>query len=169
MDADSLAKQFPSLRFVVQDISLEMLAQAQHSIHDLNGRVTFQQHNFFETQPVTDADAFFLRQCLHNNNDANCVKIIQAIVPALERCKAGTPLLINDVIMPESGTTTRHEEHHLRQVDICMMVTLGAKPRTEKEFRRLLKQADARLEVARAWPNPLGVGLLEVHLNTDGG
>ncbi|PVH96271.1 putative O-methyltransferase [Periconia macrospinosa] len=161
-----LARQFKSLRFVVQDISPKMLAQSQETIQDLNGRVTFQQHNFFDSQPVSDADAYLLRQCLHNNNDADCVKIIQAIVPALEKCKRGTPLLINDVIMPESGTTTRHEEHHLRQVDICMMVTLGAKQRTEKEFGGLLRQADPRLTIVKAWPNPLGVGLLEVHLDT---
>jgi hypothetical protein len=146
-----------------------MLAQFEEKmIQDLDGRVTFQQHNFFDTQPVTDADAYFLRQCLHNNNDADCVKIIRAIVPALEQSKAGTPLLINDVIMPESGTTTRHEEHHLRQVDICMMVALGAKQRTEYEFEGLLRQADPRLKIVRVWPNPLGVGLLVVHLDTAG-
>ncbi|CAI6331164.1 unnamed protein product [Periconia digitata] len=161
----ALARRFKSLRFVVQDISTEMLAQAQDTIKDLDGRVTFQQHNFFDIQPVADADAFFLRQCLHNNTDEDCIKVIQAIIPALEKCKTGTPLLINDVIMPESGTTTRSEEYHLRQVDICMMVTLGAKQRTEKEFRDMVKKADPRLSVVNVWPNPLGVGLLEVHLN----
>jgi hypothetical protein len=144
-----------------------MLAQFEEKmIQDLDGRVTFQQHNFFETQPLSDADAYFLRQCLHNNNDADCVRIIRAIVPALAQSKVGTPLLINDVIMPESGTTTRHEEHHLRQVDICMMVALGAKQRSEHEFEALLRRADPRLTIVRVWPNPLGVGLLEVHLDT---
>ncbi|KAH7087100.1 S-adenosyl-L-methionine-dependent methyltransferase [Paraphoma chrysanthemicola] len=97
-----LARLFKSLRFVVQDISPFMLSQSQdEAIRDLNGRVTFQQHSYFDIQPVTDADAFFLRQCLHNNNDADCIKIIQALVPALGKCKRHTPLLINDVIMPE--------------------------------------------------------------------
>lgn len=152
---------------MVQDISQEMLAQSEEMvIQELEGRVTFQQHDFFDTQPVVDANAFFLRQCLHNNNDDNCVKIIRALVPALEKCGKDTPLLINDVIMPESGTMTRHEEHHLRQVDICMMVTLGAKQRTENEFENLLTQADPRLKIMKVWPNPFGVGLLEVHLGT---
>jgi hypothetical protein len=58
---------------VVQDLSPKMLAQFEEKmIQDLDGRVTFQQHNFFETQPLSDADAYFLRQCLHNNNDADC-------------------------------------------------------------------------------------------------
>lgn len=145
-----------------------MLSQSQGAaIQDLNSRITFQQHNFFEPQPVHNADAFLLRQCLHNYNDADCIKIIRAVVPALEKCKKGTPFLINDVIMPRSGTTTRYEEHHLRQVDFCMLVGLGAKQRTEQEFGDLLKEADPRFDIAKVYNNALGVGLLEVHLNTE--
>ncbi|TRX94545.1 hypothetical protein FHL15_004700 [Xylaria flabelliformis] len=158
-----LAKKFPSLRFVVQDISPQMLSQAQQ---DSDGRVTFQQHNFFDPQPVQEASAFLLRQCLHNYSDGDAVKIIRAVVPALERCAPRTPLLINEIILPDPGTATRFEEHHLRQVDFCMMVTLGAKQRSEGEFNKLIKKADERLEIAGVYRNPQGVGLLEVRLNT---
>jgi hypothetical protein len=142
-----------------------MLALAQSAQQDCDGRVTFQQHDFFDPQPVQDASAFILRQCLHNNSDGDAVRIIRAVVPALERCAHGTPLLINEVILPEPGTATRSEEHHLRQVDFCMMVTLGAKQRTEGEFGRLIKEADERLDIVGVHRNPQGVGLLEVQLN----
>lgn len=145
-----------------------MLSQKSQGDEDLNGRITFQQHDFFSAQPIHDADAFLLRQCLHNYNDADCVRIIRAVVPALEKCKKNTPFLINDVIMPSSGTTTRYEEHHLRQVDFCMLVVLGAKQRTEREFGDLLKEADPRLDIVNVYHNALGVGLLEVHLNERG-
>ena len=136
------------MRFIVQDVSTKMLSQAQEDIvASLGGRVTFQQHSFFEPQPVHDANAFLLRQCLHNYNDSDCVAIIRALVPALEKCNAGTPFLINDIILPESGSTTRYVDHHLRQVDLTMMVTLGAKQRTAREFENLLKQANERFEV----------------------
>lgn len=145
-----------------------MLSQSQgDAIQELNSRITFQQHNFFEPQPIHNADAFLLRQCLHNYNDADCIKIIRAVVPALEKCKRGTPFLINDVIMPRSGTTTRYEEHHLRQTDFCMLVVLGAKQRTEQEFGDLLKEADPRFDIVKVYNNALGVGLLEVNLNTE--
>ncbi|KAF2275382.1 S-adenosyl-L-methionine-dependent methyltransferase [Westerdykella ornata] len=163
----ALAKQFSTLNFIVQDISPHMLSQARETIADdssLSRRVTFQQHDFFDEQPITSAAAFLLRQVLHNYADAGCIKILRAIVPALERCAPGTPLLINDVVLPESGTVTRYEEHHLRQVDFCMMVALGAKQRSEKEFLNLLKSADDRFEVRRVCRNPLGVGLVEVVL-----
>lgn len=141
-----------------------MLSQAQQQQQDCGGRVTFQQHDFFDPQPVEDGSAYFLRQCLHNNSDGDAVRIIRAVVPALERCAPETPLLINEVILPEPGTATRFEEHHLRQVDFCMMVTLGAKQRSEGEFNKLIKEADERLEIVSVHRNPQGVGLLEVHL-----
>jgi hypothetical protein len=133
----------------VQDISSHQLFQDQGTaLADLQGRLTFQQHDFFKPQPVHDANAFLLRQCLHNYNDRDCIKILRAVVPALEKCNPGTPLLINDIIMPESGTTTRLEEHHLRQVDMTMLVALGSKQRTEREFKTLLKESDPRFEVS---------------------
>ncbi len=125
-----------------------MLAQAQRrDMSDLQGRVTFQQHNFFKPQRIHGASAFFIRQCIHNWNDTDSIKILRAFVPALEKCKLGTPLLINDTILPEPGSKTRFEEHDLRQLDIAMLVVLGAKQRTEEEFWKLLRAADERFEV----------------------
>ncbi|KAL9105191.1 MAG: hypothetical protein Q9187_008773, partial [Circinaria calcarea] len=143
----ALARQFPSLSFIVQDISNHMLSQDQGTaIKDLEGRLTFQKHDFFNPQPVHDANAFLLRQCLHNYNDRDCIKILRGLVPALKQCNPGTPLLINDIIMPESGTTTRFEERHFRHIDLTMLVGFGAKQRTEREFNTLFKEADPRLE-----------------------
>ena len=125
-----------------------MLDQTQSTdIQDLKGRLSFQQYDFFKPQPEQNANVFLLRQCLHNYNDADCIKILRGVVPALELCNPGTPLLINEMILPEGGTTTRFEERYLRQVDMTMMVVLGAKQRTEREFNTLFKEADSRFEV----------------------
>ncbi|KAI1171048.1 O-methyltransferase-domain-containing protein [Nemania sp. FL0916] len=156
-----LARKFPSLRCIVQDRSPQMISQAQQ---DCDGRVTFEQHDFFDPQPVHDASAFILRHCTHNYSDGDVVKIIRAVVPALEHCAPGTPLLINDIVLPEPGTAPKSEEHNLRQIDIYMMVMMEAKQRTEAEFNRLVKEADERLEIVRVYRNPLGVSVVEVHL-----
>ena len=141
-------QEYPSLHFIVQDLSEQMLSHArEESVSSPGARVTFQRHNFFEPQPAHDASAFLLRQCLHNYNDLDAIKIIRAIVLALENCAPGTLLLLNEVILPESSSTARHIEHHLRQVDLTMMIVLGAKQRSRREFERLLKQADPRYEV----------------------
>ena len=110
-------------------------------------RVTFMKHDFFEAQPIHDASVYFMRQILHNWDDAGVVKILKGYVSALEQNKRGTPLLINDIILPTPGTITRYEERILRQLDVGMFLQLGSKQRNIDDLRRLLNQADERYEV----------------------
>ena len=152
---------FPSLEFVVQDISPHMLSETDR---DVEGRVTFQQHNFFDPQPARSASAFVIRQCLHNYDDRDAARIVRAVVPALERCARGTPLLISDIVLPDTGTISRSQEHHLRQIDCCMMVLQGAKQRSKVEFTRLIKEADERLKIANMRTSLIGLSLIEIHL-----
>ena len=126
-----------------------MLSQSQQlQTDDLQGRVTFMQHNFFDQQPIYSAGAYFIRQCIHNWNDDDCVRILRAFVPALEHCKPRTPLLINDTILPNLDARSKIEEHGLRQLDIGMLVVVGAKQRTIEQFQKILKLADERFEVS---------------------
>jgi SAM-dependent methyltransferase len=159
-----LAQAFPNLSITVQDKDLGMLNGARKL--DLSGvedRMAFMQYDFFTPQPVAGADVYFMRQVLHNWDDDACEKILRAVVPALEKCKPGTPLLINEGIVPEPGTRTRFEEGMMRQIDIFLMVAWGAKQRTVAEFGILLKRADPRFQIVNV--HSFGtVGLLEVHL-----
>lgn len=140
-----------------------MLASGREE--DLGGRLAFQQHDFFAPQPVRDASAYLIRQCLHNYNDADCVRILQAVAPALAEAGPAVPLLISDIVMPEGGIgTTRFHENHLRRIDICMLVAMGAKQRNEREWRALLRTADTRFKIRDTRVNPLGIGLLRVYL-----
>jgi ubiquinone/menaquinone biosynthesis C-methylase UbiE len=160
-----LASQYPELKFVVQDSEFHMLAEAQSKLTpNIAKRVQFMQHDFFSEQPVTDASAFFMRQCTHNWNDRDCIKIFRALVPALEKCKPGTRLLINDAVLPELNQISKFEEHSLRQFDMAMFVILGAKQRSEKEFRKLLQEADSRFEVVKVHGTN-AMGLVEAFLN----
>lgn len=139
---------FPNLELIVQD-SVSMLASAaQHDFSDLNGRVTFMPHDFFTPQPVAGAAAYLLRYVTHNWSDEDCIRIFRALVPALEKSAPGTPLLINDVVLPALGEASRYHDNRMRQVDIMMMLVLGAKQRTEEQFRTLLYDADSRLKVS---------------------
>jgi ubiquinone/menaquinone biosynthesis C-methylase UbiE len=165
----ALARQFPTLHSIVQDISPIQISQSQsHLDPKVSSRISFVQHDFFSPQPVyaPPPSAFLIRQVLHNYNDEDCIKILRNIVPAMERCAPGTPLLINDVVMPESGEVTKFEEHNQRQMDFCMLVIFGAKQRTVSEFSGLLKRADERLEVKRSVMRRLGMGLVEVILRS---
>jgi hypothetical protein len=149
----------------VQDGSADMLAQGEKMLSPaLQGRVSFMQYDFFSPQPLRDAAAFVMRQCTHNWCDHDVIRIFRAFVPGLEGSAPGTPLLINEAVVPEPGAWPAHEERLLRQMDILMMVGLGAKQRTKAEFEELLRQADPRYEVKSVYVDG-ALGLLEVHLN----
>ncbi|KAL8920786.1 MAG: hypothetical protein Q9172_004357 [Xanthocarpia lactea] len=160
----SLATLYPNLNFIVQDSNADMLAEGRDSLsNDLCNRLAYQQHSFFDPQPTKDAAAFLIRQCTHNWADRDVVTIFKSFVPGLEHSSPKTPLLINDILIPEPGTWPRHQERVVRQVDMVMLVNCGAKQRTKAEFESLLKEADARYEIQNAFDNgPLG--LLEVYL-----
>jgi hypothetical protein len=114
---------------------------------DLERRVKFMEYDYFDPQPIRDATAFFTRQITHNLTDEDTVRFFRSFVPALEACKPGTPLLVNDTVLPEPGEATAYEEHGLRQVDLAMWIGYSSRQRTAREFGRLLAQADSRLKV----------------------
>ncbi|KAL9607259.1 MAG: hypothetical protein Q9167_007812 [Letrouitia subvulpina] len=152
----SLALDYPNLSFIVQDnspVMLNQISQTTSSAAQPYDRVRFMHHSFFDPQPVAPASAYFIRSCIHNWPDEDCIRIFRALVPALERCASGTPFLINETILPDLGTRTGYEERDLRQLDLCMMVALGAKQRTRGEFQKLLKEADGRYRVSGFDPN----------------
>jgi hypothetical protein len=129
----------------------------------ISSRVAFVEYNFFDPQPEQNVVAFLSRQCTHNWADEDVVKLVRSFVPGLERSSPDTPLLINDIIIPEPGIWPRHEERHVRQVDMAMLINSGAKQRTLEEFKTLLGRADGRYLVRSGFDNgPLG--LLEVYL-----
>jgi hypothetical protein len=151
----TLANAFPKLRFIVQDISEELLVDGEKLASKdskVANRISFMQFNFFDPQPVNTATAFFIRQCLHDWNDDDVVKILRGFVPALEKCPPRTPLLINEIILPRPEEKSRCEEHQIRQVDISMLVLLGSRQRTARDFEILLKSADKRYYVGILYP-----------------
>lgn len=160
-------KLFPSLSFIVQDGSNNMLEEGKTLLSvDVKDRVSFMQHSFFEPQPVKDAGAYLIRQCTHNWCDRDVVTMFKSIVPGLEASKPGTPFLINDIILPEyTGTLPPHAERELRQIDMIMLVSFGAKQRTKTEFEELLKEADPRFELRKSYADGARLGLLEVYLS----
>ncbi|KAI4221808.1 MAG: hypothetical protein L6R36_006626 [Xanthoria steineri] len=164
-----LAKLFPHLSFDVQDAQ-DMLAQGRRLVtSDIDSRISFTKANFFEPQGHKGASAYLLRQCTHNWADHDVVRMFKAVVPGLEGSDEGTPLLINDMILPEPGEDVeckggRMWERERRQVDMVMLMCFGAKQRTVKEFEALLHEADARYVICKIHEQG-ALGLIEVHLD----
>ena len=163
----SLAKQFPDWTFQVQDIDPNMFAKTSSTLDpDLQGRISFHKHSFFEPQPSAPSPVtkkvYFMRQCLHNWADLDCLSIIRALVPALAASPKDTVLLLNETIIPERGSIPLTAERRMRQIDIAMLVIFNAKQRTESDWRALIKAADDRLEIRRVMSDGSPHGLIEL-------
>ena len=136
-----LAKRFPNLRFIVQDLqgTVESAPKLEGEMKD---RVTFMSQDFFEEQQVRGADVYILRWIMHNYSDKYASRILQRLIPAL---KNGARILINDYCLPEDGKeVVMGEEKMLRTMDLVMLTLCSAQERTEADFRTLFEVVDGR-------------------------
>lgn len=105
--ARALVEYSPSVQCIVQDRS-EVISQAQNTLPaQLEDRIRFQVHDFFQEQPVHGADVYLLRHVLHDWSNKYARKILQALIPAL---KPGAKVVLNDRIIPGYG-----EAHYLKE------------------------------------------------------
>lgn len=92
-----LARRFPHLSFVVQDLQ-DIVAQGRQQLPKDVANVTFDEASFFEPQPVHGADVYFLRAVLHNWPDKYCIRVLQNIIPAM---KKGAKVVVHDPYLRE--------------------------------------------------------------------
>ncbi|KAI0172756.1 putative O-methyltransferase [Hypoxylon sp. FL1284] len=135
--AFALAKKYPNLHLVVQE-----LPEVVRNSRELPGLdVKFMAHDFFDEQPVKDADVYLYRWILHNWPDKYGVKILRALIPAL---KKGARVLIMDFVMPPPCVLPNAVERKLRGMDVTMLEIGNAKERTLDEWKSLFEQADPK-------------------------
>lgn len=105
--AFAIARKFPDLDLIVQELP-EVVANAKPQA-GLN--VRFMPHDFFEEQPVKGASVYIYRWILHNWPDKYCVKILKALIPALQ---SGSRVLVMDFVMPPPCVLPNAAERKLR-------------------------------------------------------
>ena len=79
-----------------------------------------------------------LRNVLHDSPDAECVQILQAIIPAMSKDSA---IQINEMIISTRACTTGSQT----QMDIVMMSVVSGAERTEGEWRAILESAGLKV------------------------
>jgi hypothetical protein len=102
-----IAKAFPNLRFVVQDLPKVIQDAKAELPEELSDRVTYMAHDFFTEQPVKDADIYYFRWILHDWSDKYCLKILKALIPAL---KSGARLLLSERCLEAPCTVSLAKE-----------------------------------------------------------
>lgn len=107
------------MRFIIQDIDPVALEQGIAAVASLAkdglaaaDRIKFQMHNLFEKQTVR-ADIYIFRHIFHDWPDADVVKMLENLVPALGQ---GARVLVSEGIVPEQavGRATTLDDQLIR-------------------------------------------------------
>ncbi|KAF7903124.1 hypothetical protein EAE99_012150 [Botrytis elliptica] len=140
--AFALARRYPGLSCIVQDLK-SVVSGAQVPV-DLVDSVTFMPHNFFDAQPVIDAEVYLLRWVLHDWSDKYAIKILQGLIPAM---RTGIKVVINEACLPDFGTMSLYEQRFLRATDMTMKQIQNARERDQEDWGALVKAADSRYKL----------------------
>ena len=137
------------------------------TIHtSVSKRLTFQEHDFFQPQPVRHAEIYLLRMILHDWPAEEAISILTNIAQVL---KPGSRIIIMDTILPAPGSIPRSEESLLRVRDLTMMQAFNSCERSLEDWADLLAKTDARLKM-QSVRQPFGsaMAIMEVVLNNTG-
>jgi O-methyltransferase domain len=103
------------------------------------------EHDFFSQQPVKGAQIYYIRRVFHDWLDEEARQILANIVPAMAR---DSRILISDMALPEPVTA---KDTHAVWLDL-MMLTIGGKERTKKDWESLVESAG--LKLVKLWQTP---------------
>ncbi|KAI0851309.1 putative O-methyltransferase [Daldinia vernicosa] len=172
-----LARVYPELRFVVQDLPTAVEQGSSIWQKELpealeSGRVQFVAHDFFKPNPVKEANIYWMRHVLHDWNDEACVEIL------LNTAKSMGPdsrLLVADITLTETIGDPYIKPapkpllanygihvHHGFALDMAMMSLMNGKERTPSEFRELFEKAG--LKMVKMWECRSSLGIMECRL-----
>jgi hypothetical protein len=112
--------------------------QKNHSV--LDGRCAFVAGDFFDAIPP-GGDAYILKSVIHDWDDERSARILANCRRAMTE---DARLLVIEPILSERSEATALQAT-LSQHDLTMLVALGARERTEREFSTLLNAAGLRV------------------------
>ncbi|KAL3422771.1 o-methyltransferase [Phlyctema vagabunda] len=105
-------------------------------------------YDFYTPQPIKNAHVYFLRRILHNYQDDVCIKILANTAAAMG---STSRLLIGEVVVP---TITEVAGDMSAYAMDAVMIAIGGKERSEKDFSKILQPAG--LELVKIWPASAG-------------
>lgn len=112
-----LAKRFPDLNFVVQDLPGVVDEGPSKVPAEIKDRFQFMPYSMLDKQPVKGAPIYFFRAIFHNWPDESCVQILKNQIPAL---KKGAHIVIDDSTLHEPNTLPSAVEKRRRYVVLAV-------------------------------------------------
>lgn len=149
----------PDLRGVLMDHEAVLpQARAHLDRSGVGDRAECVQGDFFASVPA-GGDAYLLSRVLHDWNEGDAGRI-------LANCRAamapGARLLVVEAILPERAG----DSPEVIRMDIHMLILLGARERTEAEFRSLLGDAGFTVQRVVRIASSTGLGIVEAVTGT---
>jgi hypothetical protein len=108
--------------------------------------------DFFEAVVPAGADAYILSRVLHDWDDREALRILQACRAAM---RPDSVLMVVEAVLPERAV----DDPAAVRMDLMMLVLLGGRERTAAEYARLLEAAGLRQTAVI--PTGAGVHVLE--------
>ncbi|KAF7537106.1 hypothetical protein G7054_g3970 [Neopestalotiopsis clavispora] len=164
-DAIVLARKYPNMEIFVQDLGEVQPAFDRTVPEDLKDRIRFTEHSFFNPQPIT-ADIFLLKMILHDWPDAECIQILQNLVPVM---KPGAKVLLIEYLggageeeQEQDASTPRSLKQYGTATDLRLMAIFNGKERPIHAWKSIFEAADKRFKVSDTSSAPLGFfGVIE--------
>lgn len=166
-----LAEKFPELTITVQDLAQVRSSFEANRPASVADRVSFSEHSFFDPQPV-QADIYLIKLILHDWPNAECLRILRGLIPALQ---PGAKVIILEYLGnvneedEESGESKKTEasagkkeeepiprsmKQYGTATDVRVMALFNAKERSVSKWKRLVGEADPRLKVEKVEAKP---------------
>ena len=150
----TILRAVPTLHGVLMDREAVVpTARAHLDAAGVAGRSECLGGDFFTAVPDR-ADAYLLSRILHDWDDDDAARILATCRAAME---PSSRLLIVEAVMPERA---RDAPAAIR-MDLHMLLLLGARERTEAEFRRLLTGSGFVVQRVLATRSPAALSVIE--------
>jgi hypothetical protein len=142
----SVLKRYPDMRGVLFDLPEVVAGVPQNRIAECGDRLTIEAGSFFERVP-SGCDAYMMKNIIHDWGDEHCRTMLRLVREQLP--PNGRVLVFELVVSDDPGPTPA------KMLDIEMLVmTVGGKERTEREFAELFASAGLKLNRVVTTPTP---------------
>lgn len=110
-------------------------------------------HDFFTVQPLKGAQMYYMRNIIHDWTDEDALKILRHVKDSMDEKSV---LLIDDKVVPDVGV-----HPYTVELDMVMMVMLGARERTLKQWKALILDSALELREVRKYAENTGDSIIE--------
>jgi 6-hydroxytryprostatin B O-methyltransferase len=152
----ALAETFPDLKFIVQDLP-DVTADSAKRFDErkltlsIASRIQFQEHSFFNQQPMKGASIYLLRHILHDWPDKEAVQILRNIIPVLG---PKSRIIVSDIVLPEPGSIPAIEERVMRLNDLLLHQFTNTSERTLQDWRAIFAEVSEKLCIQKVYRHP---------------